>query len=316
MDLRHIRYFMAVAQELHFGRAASRLHIAQPALSRQIRAFEDELGVTLLERNRRGATLTPAGEAMLAEGRKLFAQLDQAVDVVRRTARGELGTLSIGYVGSVAYSGLPEIVRAFRQRFPSVEVRFHEMFPAAQVEAVLAGVLDVGFARGPLEVPGLDVTTVLDERLVAALPHAHPLAARKQLRLAQLASEGFVVPARVRGPGFHDHLMTLCRGAGFSPRIVQEGSHFDVLSLVAAGAGVAIVPESLCSVRRGDVVYRPLRERPRTQLVMTARRDAASAVLREFLQQVKASGGVVGRSSRSRAVHSVRGQGTARERGG
>lgn len=292
MELRHFRYFIAVAEELHFSRAAARLHVAQPALSRQIRDFEDELGLTLLERNRRGVALTPAGEALLAEGRKLFTHLDQAVNAARRTARGELGSLSIGYVGSVAYSGLPEIVRAFRKHFPGVEVRFHEMSPVPQVQAILAGTLDVGFARGPLEEPGLAVTTVLDEPLVAALPREHPLAAGKELRLAQLAGEGFVVPARVRGPGFHDHLMALCRKAGFSPRIVQEGSHFDVLSLVAAGCGVAVVPESLCGVRRADVVYRPLKERPRTQLVMAARKDAVTPALREFLVLVKGRGGV------------------------
>ncbi|HJV61176.1 MAG TPA: LysR family transcriptional regulator [Albitalea sp.] len=292
MELRHFRYFIAVAEELHFSRAAARLHVAQPALSRQIRDLEDELGLTLLERDRRSVALTPAGEALLAEGRKLFVQLEQAVNVARRTARGEQGTLSIGYVGSVAYSGLPQIVRSFRKRFPGVEVRFHEMSPVPQVNAILAGTLDVGFARGPLEVPGLGVTTVLDEPLVAALPRGHVLAARKELRLAQLAAEGFIVPARVRGPGFHDHLMTLCRQAGFSPRIVQEGSHFDVLSLVAAGCGVAIVPQSLCGVRRRDVVYRPLKERPRTQLVMAAREQGASPALREFLALVKVSGGL------------------------
>lgn len=292
MELRHFRYFVAVAEELHFIRAAARLHVAQPALSRQIRDFEDELGLTLLERNRRGVALTPAGEALLAEARKLFAQLEQAVTVARRTARGELGTLSIGYVGSVAYSGLPEIVRTFRKHFPGVEVQFHEMSPGPQVQAILAGTLDVGFARGPLEVPGLAVTTVLDEPLVAALPLGHVLAARRELRLAQLAAEGFVVPARVRGPGFHDHLMALCRKAGFSPRIVQEGSHFDVLSLVAAGSGVAVVPESLSGVRRADVVYRSLKERPRTHLVMAARKEGVTPALREFLELVKRSGGM------------------------
>jgi DNA-binding transcriptional LysR family regulator len=135
------------------------------------------------------------------------------------------------------------------------------------------------------------VQTVLDEELVAALPAGHGLAVRKQIGLGRLAAEPFLVTARSRGPGFHDHILTICRNSGFSPRVVQEGSHFDVLSLVAAGAGVAIVPSSLREIRRGDVIYRRLRERPRSQLVMVSRKDATSPVLREFLEDVRQLGG-------------------------
>lgn len=291
MDLRHLRYFLAVAEERHFGRAAARVHVSQPPLSRQIRDLEEELGVRLFDRDRHGVALTAAGGVFLGEVRRLLEQLDHSVEAARRADRGELGTLRIGYVGSVAYSGLPEIVRAFRARLPTVEVRFQEMSPAEQVEALLADRLDVGFARGPVEEPGFVVHTVLDEPLVAALPSDHPLGARKELALTMLAGEPFLLTARARGPGFHDHIIGLCLTAGFSPRVVQEGSHFDVLSLVAAGTGVAIVPTSLREIRRGDVVYRPLRERPRTQLVMVSRRNATSPVLREFVDDVQRLGG-------------------------
>jgi DNA-binding transcriptional LysR family regulator len=291
MDLRHLRYFVAVAQELHFGRAAARLHIAQPPLSRQIRDLEEELGVRLFSRDRRKVVLTAAGQVFLREIGPLFGQLEQAVDAARRAERGEIGTLHIGYVGAVVYSALPEIIRAFRARLPQVEVRLQEMSPAAQIEGLLRGHLEVGFARGPIEEPALDVETVLDEALVAALPAGHPLNARRRLRLATLRAEPFVVTARSRGPGYYDHIITICRDAGFSPRVVQEGSHFDVLSLVAAGCGVAIVPVSMKEIRRGDVVYRPLLERPRTQLVMASRRDATLPVLREFLASVRRLGG-------------------------
>lgn len=291
MELRHLRYFVAVAEELHFGRAAARVHISQPPLSRQIRDLEQELGARLFDRGRHGVALTAAGGVFLGEVRRLLEQLDHSVAAARRADRGELGTLRIGYVGSVAYSGLPEIVRAFRTRLPSVEVRLREMSPAEQVEALLADRLDVSFARGPVEEPGLRVQTVLDETLVAALPSSHPLSARREVGLAMLAREPFVLTARARGPGFHDHILTICRNAGFSPRVVQEGSHFDVLSLVAAGTGVAIVPASLREIRRGDVVYRPLRERPRTQLVMVSSKNATSPVLRQFVDDVQRLGG-------------------------
>lgn len=290
MELRHLRYFVAVAEELHFGRAAARLHVAQPPLSRQIRDLEAELGATLFDRTRRAVALTVAGTAFLEEVRHVFESVERGTTAARRAHRGEIGVLRIGYVGSVAYSGLPEIVRAFRARLPGVEIRMQEMSPARQVEALLGERLDVGFARGPVDEPALDVQTVLDEPLVAAIPFQHALASRAKVPLRALAHEPFLVTARTRGPGYHDYVLTACRQAGFSPRIVQEGSHFDVLSLVAAGMGVAVVPSSLREIRRGDVLYRPLLERVRTQLVMVSRRTSTSPVLREFVIGVKRLG--------------------------
>ena len=290
MELRHLRYFVAVAEELHFGRAAARLHLAQPPLSRQIRDLEEELGATLFDRNRRAVALTAAGTAFLEEVRHVFEGVERAAETARRAHRGEIGGLRIGYVGSVAYSGLPEIVRAYRARLPSVEVRMQEMSPAGQVEALLAGRLDVGFARGPVDEPALEVQAVLDEPLVAALPSEHVLASRATVPLRALALEPFLVTARARGPGYHDYVLTVCRRAGFSPRIVQEGSHFDVLSLVAAGMGVALVPSSLREIRRGDVAYRPLLEPVRTQLVLVSRMNSVSPVVREFVSSVTRRG--------------------------
>jgi len=286
MDLRHLRYFVAVAEELHFGRAAVRMHVAQPALSRQIRDLEDEMGLRLFERDRRHVHLTAAGGVFLDEVKQLLDQLERGVQAARRAARGERGILRIAYVPAVAYTRLPEIVRAFRQRLPDVEVRFHETHPARQVEALLAGRIDVGFARGPIHEPALAVQTVMEEPLVAALPTGHRLSGRKMLNLAMLAREPFVLQARSRGPGSHDQILGICRAAGFSPRVVQEGSQTDALTLVAAGVGVAIVPSSLRVIRREGVVYRPLRERPMTQLVMVWCKDAQLPVLHQFLQEV------------------------------
>lgn len=290
MELRHLRYFIAVGEELHFGRAAARLHVAQPAVSRQIRALEEEIGLSLFERDRRRVALTAAGAAFLDEARSLLGHVERAVVTAHRAARGELGALRIGYVPAVVHTGLPEIVRAFRKRFSGVDLRLQEMNPAMQVEALLGDQIDVGFVRGPVDEPAVASKTVLKEPLVAVLPSGHRLGRHKRLGLAMLAREPFVFQARSRGPGSHDHILAICRRAGFSPQIVQEGSYTDQLSLVASEAGVAIVPASLRAIRRSGVLFRPLRERPMTQLDMVWREEAASPVLREFLEHVRRLG--------------------------
>jgi len=283
--LRHLRYFVAVAEELHFGRASARVHVAQPAVSRQIRALEEEIGLSLFERNRRRVVLTAAGAAFLEEVRSLLQHVERAVITAHRAARGELGSLRIGYVPAMVHTSLPEIVRAFRKRFSRVDVRLQEMNPAMQVEALLAERIDVGFVRGPIDEPTLALKTVFKEPLVAVLPSGHRLRAHKILGLAMLAKEPFVFQARARGPT-HDQILAICRKAGFSPQIVQEGSNTELLSLVASGAGVAIIPTSLRAIRRAGILFRPLRERPMTQLDMVWRENAASPVLREFLEHV------------------------------
>src|SRR5262245_55939085 len=290
MELRHLRYFVAVAEELHFGRAAARVHIVQPALSRQIRTLEAEMGLRLLERDRRRVALTPAGAVFLDEARLLLDHVGRAVEAARRADRGELGSLRIGYVPAMVITGLPEIVRGFRTRFPGVDVRLHEMSPTMQVEALLGERVDVGFVRGPILEPGVATETMLEEPLVAVLPSGHRFGRHKRLRLSLLADEPFVLQARSRGPGSHDQILAICRTAGFSPRVVQEGSNAEVASLVASGAGVAIVPASLRAIRRAGVLYRPLRERPMTQLDMVWRKDAPSPVLRAFLAVVRQAG--------------------------
>jgi DNA-binding transcriptional LysR family regulator len=276
--------------------------VAQPALSRQIRALEEEMGLRLFERDRRRVALTAGGAVFLEAARSVLRDVEQAVDIARRAARGEHGTLRIGYVPAVVCTGLPEIVRAFRKRLPGVDVRFQEMSPALQLEALLRERVDVGFVRGPVHEPALAATTVLEEPLVAVLPSGHRLGGHKRLGLAMLAGESFVLQARSRGPESHDQILALCRNAGFSPRVVQEGSHIDVLSLVASGIGVAIVPTSLRVFRRAGVIFCPLRERPVTQLTMVWRKSAASPVLREFLAEVCRLGGRGIRSRPRRVV--------------
>ncbi len=263
MELRHLRYFVAVAEELHFGRAAERLHIAQPPLSRQIRDLERDVGVELFARGTRGVELTAAGRAFLAEVRQVLAQAERALRAAQRAARGEAGRLRVGFVEAATYSGiLAEVLGFFRQHLPEVGLGLFELDSLEQAEALREGRIDVGIVHSapPDAHRWLRVERVLDDGLVAALPRAHPLAARAQLALADLAAESFVFFPRFTGPVLHDHLIASCRSAGFSPRVVQEAAGWSTLAaLVAAGVGVSFAPRSIAQVERPGVVYRPVR---------------------------------------------------------
>ena len=248
------------------------------------------MAVRLFERNRRSVALTPAGVVFLEEARSVLEHVARAVEAAQRADRGEFGSLRIGYVPAMVSTGLPELVRRFRERYPDVDVQLHEMTPATQIEALLRERVDVGFVRGPAHEPALATQTVLEEPLVAALPSGHRLGRSKRLRIAMLAGEPFVLQARSLGPGSHDQILAVCRSAGFSPRVVQEGSQAEVASLVASGAGVAIVPASLRAIRRAGVLYRPLHERPMTRLDLVWLKDSAEPVRDAFLAQVQQMG--------------------------
>ncbi|MET0591443.1 MAG: LysR substrate-binding domain-containing protein, partial [Polyangiaceae bacterium] len=222
VELRHLRYFVAVAEERHFGRAARRLHIAQPPLSRQIHALEAELGFSLFDRSRRKVELTSAGDAFLVHARRVFETLEIGVSAARRAALGRSGRITIAYPSSVAFSGLYEILRVFHTRSPSVEVSLRELPPQEQIEALKDARIDVGFLRGPMHDDELASQEVQSEPLVVALPSGHALGARAKLALALLADEPFVSFPRHRGPAFFDFLMLLCHDAGFAPNIVRE----------------------------------------------------------------------------------------------
>ncbi|HVW25589.1 MAG TPA: LysR substrate-binding domain-containing protein [Polyangiaceae bacterium] len=287
MELRHLRYFVAVAEERHFGRAARRLHMAQPPLSRQIQALETELGFPLFQRSRRSVELTPAGAVLLEYTRRLFTDLDRAVHEARRAHAGETGYISIAYLSSLAYSGLTALLRAFRERLPDVEVTLRELSPAAQLDALKDGNLDVGFVRGPIDDPSIAHECVRRERLLVALPPDHPMTSKKRLPLSALANESFVMFPRARAAAFFDSLITMCHEAGFSPRIVQQAPQLDIVSLVAAGYGVAILPESIREMRRPGVELRPIIGAPFIDLLAAWRASNASPVLRTFLDVMR-----------------------------
>ena len=260
MELRHLRYFLAVAEELHFGRAAERLHIAQPPLSQQIRALESELGVTLLRRSTRRVELTAAGAAFLERTRAILAAVGEAGEEVRRIDAGLEGSLVLGCVGSATYSLLPVLARRLREELPGLEVEFRgEMLGPDLVAALLAGEIDLALLRPPVLDPGVAVEVVRRDRLIVVLPEGHPLARRRRLTMADLAGEELVAHAGHGRSVMHDVVVALAREAGFTPRIRHEVAETSTLvTFVAAGLGVAVAPEPVAALGISGATYRPL----------------------------------------------------------
>jgi DNA-binding transcriptional LysR family regulator len=298
MELRHLRYFAAVAEERHFGRAARRLHMAQPPLSRQIQDLEEELGFQLFDRSRRHVELTPAGDVLQERVRQVFAELERALDDARRASLGETGRVGVGYVSSLAYSGIAPLLRDFRSRHPDIEVSLRELPPQQQLDALKDGSLQVGFVRSPVEDDDVQKRCLRRERLVVALPANHPLARRRRIALAELAHEPFVMFPRARGPTFYDLLITMCRAAGFSPRIAQEAPQLDLVSLVIAGFGVAILPESVRALGRAQLELRPIVGSPTTELLVVWKRGEPAPAVQRFLDFVGHHGVAASRRGR------------------
>ncbi len=302
VDLRHLRYFVAVAEERHFGRAARRLGIAQPPLSRNIQALETELDLVLLRRTPRGAEPTAAGRALLEQSRHVFHAVDHALHEARRAERGETGRIVVAYGASLAYSGIVETLRAFRAKSPGVEVVLRELPPQDQLNALRERQVDIAFLRGPLTDPELESEVLRREALTVILPPEHPLAKRKRIALSALADEPFVLFPRARSPGYFDHLMRLFADAGFVPRIVQEGALFDITSLVAAGFGVSVIPASLKNVPGQRLAIRPIVGDPHVSLLVAWRRHTDNPIVSTFLDVVRLQSGSAG-ALRSRSRH-------------
>ena len=290
MELRHLRYFVAVAEELHFGRAAELLGISQPPLSQQIQALEQELGVRLLERSNRHVALTDAGRLFLEETRQTLAQVSKSVDVVRRAEQGEIGELQIGFTASAPFvSIIPRAVFAFRQAFPAVHLNLQEMTSRQVSQALVEKKLQIGMIR-PLELPGeLDAVELLREPLVALLHAGHPLAGEQDrglaLALAELADEPFVYFPRNYGSGLYGQFFNLARQAGFTPRVTQEAHEaLTIIGLVAAGLGVSVLPASFRRIRIDGVVFRTLVDADATTAVwLVKRRQERSPLAQAFI---------------------------------
>jgi DNA-binding transcriptional LysR family regulator len=292
MKLQQLRCFVAVAEELHFGRAASRLRMAQPPLSRQISELEEELGARLFNRTKRQVGLTDAGRILLEEARVALAQVEHAGEAARRAGQGEIGRLVLGVVPTVDSQVFTRILRAFVGRYPKVQVVIQSLSTTAQVEGLRAGHLQAGFLRLPVRDDALTVKLVSREPLVAALPAGHALARSGRLSLAALADERLVIFPRQLAPGYYDTIVSLFQQAGLHLRIGHETEHVQtILGLVAGGFGVSLLPGSIRNLRPRGVVYRELSDRlPLVDTGVAYQKEDPSEVLRTFIA-------VVGRAS-------------------
>jgi DNA-binding transcriptional LysR family regulator len=294
MELRHLRYFIAVAEEGHITRAAERLGMQQPPLSQQIKAMEQELDVQLFLRKPRGVELTEAGRALLEDARAMLAHLDRALETTRRTARGEQGRISVGMTPTAPFHPLvPRAVRAFREAFPLVSLTLEESLSHGLLDRLRNEQMDVAFIRNAVPDPaGLMITPLLDEIMVVALPSGHALAQGEgdtALELASLASETFILYGPP-GSGIYDRTIAACQAAGFSPRVGQLAPRItSTLGLIAAGLGISFVPISMRRMSMDGVTYRRLTGpvQPRALLSLASRRNDPSAVVRQFVTVVR-----------------------------
>lgn len=291
-ELRHLRYFIALVEEKNFERAAARLGIAQPGLSQQIRNLEMLVGLPLLDRSKRSVQLTLSGQVLFDEARKIVAQTDATLAQLRRVGRGQTGRISIGYVASVAYSGvLTESLSSFRSEYPDIEVQLVEMEMRMQLGKIAEGELDFGYIRPPVTVPsGVTAMTVLREPLVIALSQHHPLASGQEVDLAALSGETFIAPRQPADVGWHSNTLEACRAAGFKPTISATGRDFTTIaSMVAVGLGAAVGPQSLSCLQLPGVRYlRLTRNRVTSDLAVAYRKTESSAAVRAFVAHQRA----------------------------
>ena len=291
MELRHLRYFVAVAEELNFARAARRVRIAQPSLTKQIQQLEQELGFPLLYRTKKKVELLDTGRVLLDEAQVLLRQAEKAIQTTRRTHTGESGRLVIGFSPSAAPEVLPRILRRYHALYPNVVVDLLEIASTKNAEALLESLMSVAVVRSPsfLNRELFCFEIIQRERFVIALPDSHPLAKQKSIRIKALASEPLIVPPLQPGWGYSEAIFQIFRDNGIEPRITEEATQaLAVITLVAGGFGVALVPVSISNLRLPGVTYRPIKGRCRTSdLTLVWRRDSRASTVRAFLEVVR-----------------------------
>jgi DNA-binding transcriptional LysR family regulator len=287
MELRHIRYFVAVAEELHFTRAAERLGIKQPPLSQQIGRLEAELGTLLFRRLKRSVELTESGALLLHEARKILEHIERAKATIQRRARGETGRIVIGFAGSTNLQPLvPAIVRAYREKYPDLQMMPEQSNSPRLIADLRQSLIDVAFVRPPLEhTTGIQVDPLIVEPMVVVLPSSHPLARARSVSLGQLAQDTFLIWPRAIGPGPYDAVIASCRRAGFFPRVLEDASQLAAIPpMVEAGFGISIVPQSLERISLHQVAYKPIAgEAPRSEIALAYRTRETSPAVRNFV---------------------------------
>lgn len=285
MEMHQIRYFVAVAEELHFGRAALRENVSQPPLSHQIKKLEAEMGVLLFQRTKRVVKLSEAGLAFLPAARAILAASEAGRRAAQRAQRGEIGVVTVGFVHSASITYLPTLIGPFRQRFPDVQIQFQELTVSEQITALQSGVIDVGLLRPPILEAGFNSFTVMQEDFCIAVPHDHALAQRHEVTLQDIRHERYVFYPKHRSPAFHEQLMSMCATAGFTPDVgVEANTMYTAIGLVGTGAGIAIVPRSIAVISIDSVVYlRLIDTRERAELCMAYDESKLSATAHSLI---------------------------------
>jgi DNA-binding transcriptional LysR family regulator len=284
IELRHLRYFLTVAETLHFSKAAKRLGMAQPPLSQQIKRLEELVGYPLFERTTRGVRLTAAGDLLVERARGTLEKVQDDLEQVRRLGRGEEGTLTVGFSGSAMLTGLPDAIQEYRRLYPKVELRLREMWTSAQISSLLDGTLDLGFMRDGDPTEGVEMQTMLRERFMVVLPVGHRLASEDTVKVKDLELEPFVLFTRRMGPLALDRTVACCERNGFRPRIVQEAPQWPTLiRLVSAGLGVSLSPACVATVQMPGVVYREIDEQDRTNIELATKAGPRASLLQNFI---------------------------------
>ncbi|MFN8609443.1 MAG: LysR substrate-binding domain-containing protein [Vulcanimicrobiota bacterium] len=290
IELRHLRYFLAVAEQLHFGRAAEQLHMAQPPLSTQIRQLEEMLGAQLFVRSQRKVQLTEAGRVFREEAVAVMQAVNLAVERAQQASRGVLGRLRLGFASSAPFGIFPKLLRRYREAYPDVVLELKELGSAEQLLALQERRLDVGLVRLPVSATNIRVEAIDRESIIIALPEKHPKAEASELLLADFRNDPFIIFPRHEGPGLYDRLINLCLQAGFTPRIVQEvGQMHAIVGLVGAGLGVSLVPETLQTVHARGVRYRHLRDGPYIEMALAYRDEHLTPLQQAFVAMARAS---------------------------
>jgi DNA-binding transcriptional LysR family regulator len=284
MELRHLRYFVAVAEELHFGRAARRVFISQPPLSKQIKQLEDEVGAVLLSRSRRHVRLTEAGKLFLVQAKDIVAKAESAMEVARRVGSGERGGIMVGYIAFAGIEVLPKTLTVFRHRWPDVDIGLQRLACPDQADALRAHWIDLGFLCPPVVPDGLGVEVILREPFLAALPRKHPLSRHKMVRLADLANEQFIFSRRECHLGYRGQVAALCRKAGFELKVTKEAHEEEtIFPMVASGLGISLLPASTRMLRLKGIALRDLKDCvDKVELAIAWRNDDTSALVKNF----------------------------------